>query len=249
MNEVIETILSHRSIRSFKDKPLTQDQIQTIVSAAQAAATSSFVQAYSIIGVKDPEKKKHLAKLAGNQSYVAENGHFFVFCADLYRHVLSGEMEDQEVVETAESTEKFMVALIDTALAAQNAVLAAESMGLGICYIGGIRNNLNEVSELLKVPDRVVPLFGLAVGYPNKTSGQKPRLPFEHIYHEDQYEQSAQKLKQQLGAYNDQISNYYNERTNGNRNDRWTAQIAEKMSQPTRTYIKEFLKSKKLPLE
>ena len=96
------------------------------------------------------------------------NGHFFVFCADLYRHEIASEMENKDVSTSIESTEKFMVALIDAALAAQNAAVAAESLGLGICYIGGIRNHLDEVCELLKTPKRVVPLFGLAVGYPEK---------------------------------------------------------------------------------
>src|SRR6478672_2039194 len=105
MNEVISTILNHRSIRHFEDKPLTDDQIKMIVTCAQAAATSSNIQAYSIIGIKDPERKKILAELAGNQPYVENNGHFFVFCADLYRHTLIGEKEKRNVLPSIESTE------------------------------------------------------------------------------------------------------------------------------------------------
>ena len=85
MNQVIERMLDHRSIRSFLDKPLTEEQIHTIVECAQSAATSSYVQAYSIIGVSDPEKKAKLAELAGSQTYVEKSGHVFVFCADLHR--------------------------------------------------------------------------------------------------------------------------------------------------------------------
>lgn len=248
MNPVIDTLLAHRSVRKFKEEPLTEEQIRTIVKAAQSAATSSFVQAYTIIGVKDKAKKEKLAELAGNQEYVAKNGHFFVFCADLFRHELAGEMEGVDVEETLESTEKFMVALVDTALAAQNAVIAAESMGLGICYIGGLRNRLPEVCELLNIPDRVLPLFGLCVGVPDQTPGQKPRLPFAHIYHEDGYETDADKLKGQLEEYNRLISDYYRTRTKGARSDRWTQQIADKMQRPSRAYMKEFLHTKKFPL-
>lgn len=86
MNNTIETILNHRSIRSFTDELLTAEEIDTLVKSAQAASTSSYVQAYSIIGVTDKEKKRKLAALAGNQPYVENNGHLFVFCADLYRH-------------------------------------------------------------------------------------------------------------------------------------------------------------------
>ncbi|WP_456277369.1 oxygen-insensitive NADPH nitroreductase [Bacillus sp. AK128] len=246
MNTVIETILNHRSIRSFEDRALTDEQIKTIVECAQAASTSSFVQAYSIIGVKDPAKKKELAALAGNQSYVEDNGHFFVFCADLHRHEVAGEMENLPVEESLESTEKFMVAVIDAALAAQNASVAAESMGLGICYIGGLRNQLEEVSKVLNTPNRVIPLFGLSVGYPTSDSGKKTRLPFEHIYHEDQYQQDPSVYKTQLEQYNETISTYYKERTNGKRADTWTSQMAHSLKVPKRMYMKKFIEDKGL---
>ncbi len=244
MNQVIETILQHRSIRRFEDRPLTDEQIRTIVECAQAASTSSYVQAYSIIGVKDPEKKRKLAELAGNQSYVERNGHFFVFCADFHRHELIGELEGKDVLPSLESTEKFMVALIDTALAAQNAAIAAESMGLGICYIGGLRNNLPEVCQLLNIPKRVIPLFGLAVGYPAQTPDPKPRLPFEHVYHEDEYNQDRARFLEQLQRYNETVSAYYEQRTNGRRRDTWTGQMADTLSRQVRMYMKEFVEGK-----
>jgi FMN reductase (NADPH) len=249
MNEVIKTILNHRSLRHFEDKPLTDEQIKTIVTSAQAAATSSFIQAYSIIGVKDKEKKKKLAEIAGNQEYVEKNGHFFVFCADLYRHTIIGEKEQKDVTPSIESTEKFMVALIDASLAAQNAAIAAESLGLGICYIGGIRNNLEEVKKLLKTPERVIPLFGLAVGVPTKLTDKKPRLPYEHVYHEDEYQQSTEVYLSQLQKYDELISSYYEERTNGKRKDRWTDQIATMLDRKSRMYMKEFVQKNKLNLK
>lgn len=248
MNQVIETILNHRSVRSFEDRQLTQEQIELIVQSAQAASTSSFIQAYSIIGVTDSYKKSKLAEFAGNQSYVAENGHFLIFCADLYRHDLIGQMEGKEVQPSLESTEKFMVAVIDATLAAQNAAIAAESMGLGICYIGGIRNNLNEVCQLLKTPERVIPLFGLAIGYPNKSTDKKPRLPMGNVYHENEYEQNDEKFKDQLKAYNEVISQYYEERTAGKRSDTWTGQMGNMLEKQTRMYMKEFVQSVKMNL-
>ncbi len=243
MNTIIETILNHRSIRSFEDKPLTREQIEIIVESAQAASTSSYIQAYSIIGVTDREKKKKLAELAGNQSYVEENGHFFVFCADLYRHEYIGKMEGRDVTPSIESTEKFMVALIDTSLAAQNASLAAESLGLGICYIGGIRNNLEEVGKLLNIPKRVIPLFGLAIGYPKKITDKKPRLPLSHVYHEEQYH--TDHYEEELTSYNNVISNYYMERTAGKRKDTWTEQMANMLEKKSRMYMKNYVQGQK----
>lgn len=245
MNEAIKTMLNHRSIRRFEDKPLTDEQIKIIVSCAQSASTSSFIQAYSIIGVKDKERKKKLAELAGNQSYVADNGHFFIFCADLYRHEWIGKMEKKNVLPSIESTEKFMVAIIDASLAAQNAAVAAESMGLGICYIGGIRNNLEGVKGLLKTPERVIPLFGLAVGYPIKMTDKKPRLPLKHVYHEEEYEQNTDLFLQELQQYDEIISSYYEERTVGKRKDRWTEQMAVMLERQTRMYMKEFVQKNK----
>lgn len=246
MNSVIETILKHHSVRRFKDQPLDQQQIEAIVKSAQAASTSSFIQAYSIIGVTDPQKKQRLAEFAGDQSYVAKNGHFFVFCADLNRHKIVGDLEQADLKDSIESTEKFMVALIDASLAAQNAAIAAESMGLGICYIGGIRNDLKAVKELLKTPEYVVPLFGLSVGYPDQETDVKPRLPMAHIYMENEYEQDTDFFLQQLEEYNMAISAYYRERTGGKREDTWTGQMAKMLGRKSRMYMKEFIEEQKL---
>lgn len=246
MNQVIETVLQHRSIRRFKDQQLDREQIEMIVKSAQAASTSSFIQAYSIIGVTDQGKKDKLAELAGGQAYVAANGHFFVFCADLNRHKIVGDMENVDLSDSIESTEKFMVALIDAALAAQNAAIAAESLGLGICYIGGIRNDLNGVKEVLKTPDHVIPLFGMAAGYPDQETDLKPRLPLEHIYMENEYQQDQALFKSQLEDYNKITSDYYRERTAGKREDTWTEQMAKTLGRKSRMYMREFVEKQNL---
>lgn len=240
MNETIELLLNHRSIRKFEDKALSKEQIEQIVRAAQSASTSSFVQAYSIIGISDPEKKRELAAFAGNQSYVEQNGYFYVFCADLNRHERAADMAGVDLGGSLDFMEKFMVAVIDAALAAQNAAIAAESMGLGICYIGGIRNEIQKVSDLLKLPDRVIPLFGMAVGYPDQDTAIKPRLPFEAVFHENEYEDK----KEQLKEYDETISAYYNMRTGGKRKDRWSEQVAAMLTGKQREHMKEFVNRK-----
>ena len=246
MNQIIETMLNHRSVRSFKNQALDREQIENIVKSAQAASTSSFIQAYSIIGVTDQQKKDKLAEIAGNQAYVAANGHFFVFCADLHRHKVIAEMEGTDLDNSIESTEKFMVSLIDAALAAQNAAVAAESMGLGICYIGGIRNDLEAVKEVLRTPDHVIPLFGMAVGYPNQETDVKPRLPLEHVYMENEYQQDQGLFEKQLHDYNATTSEYYRERTGGKRADTWTGQMAKMLGRKSRMYMKEFVEKQNL---
>ncbi len=244
MNETIKLLQNHASIRVFQDKQLTEEQVNTIVKSAQMAPTSSFLQAYSIIGIRNKEIKEKLSVLAGNQAYVAKNGHFFVFCADFHRHTLGAQMEQYPKPLALESAEKFLIGAVDATLAAQNAVIAAESMGLGTVYIGGIRNNIEEVSELLQLPKYVTPIVGLAVGFPEQDPGTKPRLPMENVYHEDRYEQDQDVLKSQLTSYNETISAYYNIRTNGARKDRWTEQTTNMLAVEKRATLKEFLEKK-----
>ncbi|UZJ78234.1 MULTISPECIES: oxygen-insensitive NADPH nitroreductase [unclassified Fictibacillus] len=245
MNETIKNILSHRSIRRFKDEPIPQETIETLVQCAQSASTSSYQQVYSIIGVEEQSLKDKLAELAGNQSYVAQNGYFFVFCLDYHRHKLMAEMTGGNVDATVQSKEGFMVGMIDVALASQNLAMAAESLGLGIVYIGGIRNNLPEVSELLRCPDHVVPLFGMAVGFPDASPGLKPRLPQEAVFHKNQYKDDEKALPV-LKEFEMKTAEYYKERTGGARDEGWATQMARVMAQPKRTYMKEFIESKGL---
>ncbi|MCY8485119.1 oxygen-insensitive NADPH nitroreductase [Bacillus atrophaeus] len=244
MNNTIETILNHRSIRSFTDQLLSSEEIHTLVESAQAASTSSYVQAYSIIGVSDQDKKRELSVLAGNQPYVEHNGHLFVFCADLYRHKALAEQKGEDITELLENTEMFMVSIIDAALAAQNMSIAAESMGLGICYIGGIRNELDKVTQVLETPGHVLPLFGLVVGHPANTSGKKPRLPKQAVYHENVYDSSEENFRKNMNEYDQTISNYYKERTNGQRVETWSDQILQFMKQKPRTYLNQYVKDK-----
>lgn len=252
MNETIQTILQHRSIREFKERPLTQEELTAIIQSAQAAPSSSFVQAYSIIGIRDPHKKEQLAQLSGNQPYVAKNGHLLVFCLDLHRLALAAELEEvpeEETLTALQSTETFLVGVIDAVLAAQNAVVAAESLGLGTVYIGGLRNQLPQVAELLKTPDRVIPLFAICLGEPADPSATKPRLPVKAIYHEEEYEPDNRAHTDLLREYNLQMSGYYSARTGGKRTEGWTEGIARQLRNPKRLYLKEFLDNRKLPLE
>jgi len=154
MNPTIDLILSHRSIRQFTPEPVSAEQLDQILSAAQSAASSSFLQANSIIRVTDKGLRATLAELAGHQAYVVEAAEFLVFCADYHRH--------SQIVPEARTgfVEQLMIGAIDGALMAQNALLAAQSLGLGGVYIGGIRNNPAEVSEVLGLPHQVIPLFG-----------------------------------------------------------------------------------------
>ena len=150
MSSVIDLLKSHRSIRKFRPVPIAAELLQSLFEAGQAAATSSFLQGSTIIRVTDPANRSKLAELAGNQKYVETAAEFLVFCADLKR---AGNYCDAYGKPfEGDFTEHFIIATVDVALMAQSLVAAAESVDLGICYIGGLRNNPGPVSELLQLP-------------------------------------------------------------------------------------------------
>ncbi|GAA0453226.1 oxygen-insensitive NADPH nitroreductase [Alkalibacillus silvisoli] len=242
MNETIDLLMQHRSIRQFKDVQLTQEQIKTIIKSGQAASTSSYYQAYTIIGVTEPQLKQQLREVSG-QEYVENNGHLFVFCADLNRMYQSQDKTTQvKMKDNIENTEFFMMATIDATLAAQNIAIASESLGLGICYLGSLRNNINRVNELLDLPQYVIPLFGMAVGVPDEQPDVKPRFNFDAIYHENSY----QFENQHVVAFDDTTERYYEERSFNTKADSWSEQIGRKLSNPMRMDVTDFVKKKGL---
>ncbi len=207
MNETIEQLLSHRSIRKFKPHQLDQETIETLVRSAQSASTSSYQQAYAIIGVEDEGLKQQLVDVASGQSYVAENSYFFVFCIDYHKHILAAEIASGSVDRTVETTEALIVGAVDAGLAAQNLVIAAESLGYGTVYIGSLRNDAAKVSELLGLPNHVVPLFGVAVGIPDQQPGKKPRLPMDAVFHRNTYT-NDDTMRRLLSQYENETSVY-----------------------------------------
>ena len=240
MNPTIELLKSHRSIRKFSDRPIAADDLEQLILAGQAAATSSFVQTTSLIRVTDPAKRERLVTLTGNQTYVASCAEFFVFCADLQRNL--SITNNQGLDSQSGFTEHFVIAAVDTSLFAQNMVVAAESMGLGICYIGGIRNHPAEVSELLGLPEQVAPLFGLCLGYPEQDPEVKPRLPSSMIVHENTYQTALDEAT--LERYDETVKHYYQTRTGGQKQQGWSEQIGGFFTKESRPHMLQFLKDK-----
>lgn len=238
VNEVIELLNNHRSIRKFKDRKLDMDTIKTLVTAAQSASTSSYVQAYTIIGVTDPGKKKALREVS-TQPYVEDNGHLFVFIADYKRHKDLSEEKGMPI--NFDKTENLLVGVIDAALAAENMSIAAESMGLGICFIGSLRNDMQKVIDILELPEGTIPLFGMVAGYPDHKGSVKERLPFEAVYHENTY-QSVAELCDSIEDYDRRISDYYKARTEGKRDDTWSDQVIGMLNKKQRLDVDDVLK-------
>ncbi len=184
----IDQINRHATVRSYRSDPVAPALIEAIVAAGQRAATSSNLQMTSVVAVADAEKRQALAELCGGQAHIAQAPYFLAWCADRARLdracSLRGQTQDTEFIES------FLVAAVDVGIAMQNATLAAESLGLGSCYIGAIRNRPQEVIDLLELPELVVPIAGMTVGWPDAEATIRPRLALEAVLHWERYDNS-----------------------------------------------------------
>ncbi|WP_066292413.1 NADPH-dependent oxidoreductase [Bacillus sp. FJAT-29937] len=240
LDGVLELLRSHTSIRDYKKEEIPLDKLKSMLVSAQHAASSHFVQAYSVIHITDPEKKDALAALSNNRRQIESAPVLLLFCADLKR--LEYACKKQGTSIQNEILENFLVAVIDTALFAQNFVVAAESQNYGICYIGGVRNNPEEISKVVGLPDKTIPLFGMTVGIPDETQLVKPRLPVDAILHENVY--NEEKYDVLLDEYDAQLEDYYESRLTNQKTMNWTIGMSDFLSVPRREHMKSFVNSK-----
>ncbi|MCC2678967.1 MAG: NADPH-dependent oxidoreductase [Pseudobdellovibrio sp.] len=185
MNNIYDLINSHSSVRKFQERDIPEDVLSRIVSAATRASTSGNMQCYSIIVTRSLELRKKLLKPHFNQSMVTEAPVLLTFCADFHR--MKRWLEVSQAPQNFDNFMSFMIAAIDAVLASQNAALAAESEGLGLCYMGTTLASCNEIGKILSCPKNVVPVAGFALGYPAEKPQPRERLPLKAIIHEETY--------------------------------------------------------------
>jgi nitroreductase len=221
-NEHIALLMSHRSVRGYRPDPLPEGTLESLIAAAQSAATSSNLQSWSVIAVTDPAKKAAFAQIANDQKHIEQCPLFLVWLADLSRNKRLGHQEAVEL-EVLELTESFLVAAIDAALASQNAVVAAESLGLSTVYIGALRNDPERVSELLNLPPACLGVFGLCVGFaaPEAANEVKPRLPQEAVLFHETYDATHEQSLRQ--AYDESMARF--SKRNEMVHDSWTERV------------------------
>jgi nitroreductase len=205
---VIEHLLAHRSVRAYLPDPVDDDQLAAIIAAAQSASSSSNLQAWSVVAVRDPARREKLAELAAGQSQVAEAPLQLVWIADLARLERLAEMTERPS-GALDYLEAFLVGAIDAALAAQNAAAAAESLGLGVVFIGSMRDKPLEVADLLGLPPKTIAVFGMCVGTPDpaRPTSVKPRLPQSVVLHHERYSLAAQESG--IESYNAAMARFY----------------------------------------
>ena len=244
-NDTLDLLLAHRSVRHYTQDPLPDDALETALAAAQSASTSSNLQLWSVIAVTDKDRKQRLSVHAGNQAHVANAPLLLVWLADLARLRRLGERL-HVATEGLDYFEAFLLATVDAALAAQNAMTAFESLGLGACYIGGLRNKPPEVAAELGLPPLTFALFGMTVGVPDpaRPAQVKPRLPQDVMLMREQYQWSAEQ-RAGIAAFNERLRAF--QRTEKMREQDWTELMTRRVRDAAaltgRHILRDFLNS------
>lgn len=250
----IKQIHRHSSVRRYKLEPVSAEMIGAVAAAGQRSSTSSNLQTYSVVAITDPDKKARIAELSGNQRQILEASVLLVWCADLSR--LDRMCASRGYQQVTSHVESFLVAAVDAALAMQTAALAAESLGLGICYIGAIRNQPQEVIALLRLPRLVFPISGMTLGWPAVEPPTRPRLPLAVVLHWEVYDSSQE--TEALQAYDREMieTGVYRGRqvktAGGAAREEdygWLEHSARRASTPARTNLRQVLRQQGFELE
>lgn len=247
-HEIIKLMRNHRSIRKFDAaRPVPDDTVKELIETAQCTSTSSNLQAYSVILVKDKAKRAKIAELANHQQHIVEATVFLVFCADLYRLKVAGEIGGMGF--DTDHFESFLVSTVDVALMAQTFMLAAESMQMGGVFIGGIRNNMSEMISILQLPELTYPVFGMCIGYPdaNHIPDKKPRFETDTVLHIDAY--STDKAHAGITQYDRTMQEYFARRDTNQKSITWSEQVSAKYHDEKRVDIYQVIEGQKFGLK
>ena len=206
MNKTIETQLNHRSIRDFKDKKVDDETLNKLLEVANRTSSSTGMQSYSIIRIKDKEKRKKLSEISG-QAYVETAPELLLFIVDVYRNAKISE-DMGEDLKNKNDMDRFFQGFTDGAIACQNMVVAIESLGMGAVYLGSLLNDTRAVIDLLELPELTFPIVGLAFGYPDQEPQLKPRMDLSLKVFEDSYDIKYNYLDA-IKDYDQEMKTYY----------------------------------------
>nr|WP_276514770.1 nitroreductase family protein [Nocardia transvalensis] len=201
--------MRHRTVRRYLPGTLSETELQLIIAAAQSASTSANFQFTSVVVVDDPALRERLSELAGGQQLVRDAAVFLVWVADWSRNVAIAT-EHGHTIEATSYLDSTVSSIVDVTLSAQNAAVAAESLGYGITFVGALRNNIDAVIEELRLPEWTFPVYGLAIGIPDPDDPAdiKPRYGQSVVAHRNAYTPPTPAETQD---YLDRINAYYRE--------------------------------------
>ena len=202
MNEVIRQLKERKSVRVFTDQAIPPEAVSDILDSAVNAPTAGNQQLYTIINITDPHLKAQLAITCDNQPFIADAALVLVFCADCRKWYKA--FSDYGCAPRDPGVGDLLLAVSDANIAAQNAVVAAHSLGIGSCYIGDIMENAEQQRDLLSLPPYVFPAAMLVFGYPTAQQLNRPKPPrsaMAHVVHENGYrDMDADELEQMLSV-------------------------------------------------
>jgi nitroreductase len=183
---MLDTIFSHRSIRKFREAEVDNNTLNTILSAGTRASTTGNMQVYSMVITRDESIRKQLWECHFRQDMVLQAPLHITFCADFNR--FNKWCRQRKATPGYDNYLSFFTAAVDALLVSQNVCLAAENMGLGICYLGTVTYNARRIIDILRLPRGVVPVAAIVAGYPGEEPGLTDRLPLEGVIHNERYQ-------------------------------------------------------------
>jgi len=240
--EVPDRFLTHRSVRDYAGREIPESVVTGLIACAQSAATSSNLQLWSVVSVQEPSRRAEIARLCADQKQVYNAALYLCFLVDHYR-LRNAAAAVGESCEGLDYKEYYTMAVVDAALAAERLFCAAESIGIGGCYIGALRNDPVGVAELLALPEGVFGVFGLALGYPAEdcTAKIKPRLSQDKVWFREKYDRDVN-----VGDYNERMAEF-NESEGRNASVTWSMRSGRRVDEhhlTGRGGQKEFLESR-----
>jgi len=184
--DLFELLMKRRSIRNFEDRPVPADVVDRLLDAANNAPSGGNIQPLSIVVVQESEARTELAEMVGGQPWVKNAPVSMIFCIDFFRVKRWAAMFDVEFLGE-QALSSFLIAYADVMCAAQNVVMLAEDCGLGSVYVGTIQSSIGRAREFFGMPDYVLPLMVLSLGYPKSAPRTIPKLATDVVVHRERY--------------------------------------------------------------
>lgn len=227
MKSVKDTLLERRSIRRYQYDPVTPEQISFIHQAIRNTPTSYNGQQYTVIDITDPDIKESLWQIT-NQKQIKTCSHFLVFCIDYNKISLLARAKHATIPPFTDTADSVIVGTIDASLAMMSALTAACSQGLGTCCVGYARTaDAQAVATLLKLPQSVMVVCGLAIGVPREEPDLKPKQPLELLVMHDTYRTDPDTMTRQLQDYDTHVQQYNAQRAGGTSTNDWCLHILD----------------------
>ena len=236
MTETIQLMKAHTSVRRFQEQEIPQADLEEILTAGQMASSWKNFQSYSVILVRSQEKKDALYELVPQEA-IRQSAAFLLFVGDLNRAEKGASLHTDAF--RPQGVEGLLITSVDAALAGQNTLLAAESLGYGGVVIGLVRYKSEEVAELFNLPDYTYPVFGIALGVPNQQHDVKPRLPLSQVVFEEEYQEQPVEA---ILDYDQVQADYAGARATTS----WSQRLAEQFGQAEPSSTRKNLEQKKL---